>query len=338
MNRKWITTTALALAMLTATVGTAVAADGQTQLDTVIEAAPVAAQLVTLEGTLQKSELEGGYELDGWMLIGETAMFDKLVGQQVWVLGTEDHGPSTVMSKRVRVERIERPVAMNRVLPTKVTMNGQEIQADQAQFMHKGSLMLPLRALVEAAGGTIEWRQETWSAYVLMGDRTAYFTVGDARAEMYLHAAKYMGRNFLDMDQQVVLQNGRMFVSADAASVVLGMNEEVTLDDAVLSLRFPQYHFDVPGDSTQLELSYDLTWEGDRLQITGRAGVPDLQFQVLLDGKVIAQADTTVKEGVYIANVLVEGGPDQAGKMELQIIDPISGTVLVTTSTGSHLR
>ena len=155
---------------------------------------------------------------------------------------------------------------------------------------------------------------------------------------MYLHAAKYMGRNFLDMDQQVVLQNGRMFVSADAASVVLGMNEEVTLDDAVLSLRFPQYHFDVPGDSTQLELSYDLTWEGDRLQITGRAGVPDLQFQVLLDGKVIAQADTTVKEGVYIANVLVEGGPDQAGKMELQIIDPISGTVLVTTSTGSHLR
>lgn len=337
MNRQWIKTTALALALLTTTVGTAVAADGQTQQDTIVDVAPIRAEIVTVEGTLQKSELEGGYELDGWLLIGENAMFDKLVGQQVWILGTEDHGPSAVMSKRIRVERIERPVAMNRVLPTKITVNGKQIQADQAQYMHKGTLMLPLRALVEAAGGTIEWRQETWSAYVLMGDRTAYFTVGNAKAEMYLHTAKYIGRNFLDMDQQVVLKNGRMFVSADAASVVLGMNEEVTLDESSLSLRFPQYHFDVP-DSTQLELSYDLKWEGNRLQITGRAGVPDLQFQVLLDGKVIAQADTTVKEGVYIANVLVEGGRNQVGKMELQIIDPISGTVLVTTSTGSHLR
>lgn len=337
MNRKWISTTALALALLTATVGTAAAADA-VQQPTVIEASPIRAEIVTVEGTLQKSELEGGYELDGWMLIGESAMFDKLVGQQVWILGSEDHGPSTVMSKRIRVERIERSVAMNRVLPTTVTVNGQEIKADQAQYMHKGTLMLPLRALVEAAGGTIEWRQETWSAYVLMGDRTAYFTVGDAKAEMYLHAARYMGRNFLNMDQQVVLQNGRMFISADAASVVLGMNEEVTMDESVLSLRFPQYHFDLPGDSTQLELSYDLSWEGNRLQITGRAGVPDLQFAVLLDGKVIAQADTTVKEGVYIANVLVEGGPGQTGTLELQIIDPISGTVLVTVPTGNQKR
>lgn len=338
MHRKWISTTALALALLTATVGTAAAAADAGQKSTMVGATPIRAELITLEGTLQKSELEGGYELDGWMLIGESAMFDKLIGQQVWMLGTEDHGPSTVMSKRVRVERIERQVAMNRVLPTTITVNGKEIQADQAQYMHKGTLMLPLRALVEATGGTIEWRQETWSAYVLMSDRSAYFTVGDAKAEMYLHAARYMGRNFLDMDQQVVLKNGRMFISADAASVVLGMNEEVTMDESLLSLRFPQHHFDVPDDSTQLELSYDLTWEGDRLQITGRAGVPDLQFQVLLDGKVIAQADTTVKEGVYIANILVEGGRYQAGKMELQIIDPISGSVLVTTSTGSHLR
>ncbi|MDF2630452.1 MAG: hypothetical protein K0R39_4283 [Symbiobacteriaceae bacterium] len=337
MNAKWIKTTALALALLTATVGTAAAAGAANEM-TVVEASPILAQLVTLEGTLQKSELEGGYEVDGWMLIGDHAMFEQLSGQKVWILGSEDHGPSTVMAKRVRVERIERQVAMNRALPKTILVNGQEIKADQVQYMHKGTLMLPLRALVEAAGGTIEWRQETFSAYVLMGDRTAYFTVGDAKAEMYLHAARYMGRNFLNMDQQVVLVGGRMFVSADAASNVLGMNEEVTVDEAVLSLRFPQYHFDIPNPipDTQLELGYDLKWDGNRLEISGRAGVPDLQFQVLLDGKVIAQADTTVKEGHYIANVLVEGGQTQAGKLELQIIDPISGTVLATTSVGQQ--
>lgn len=315
MVRNWLKTAALAVALLAATAGVAAAA-------------PIRAEIVTVEGQIIKSA--AGHELDGWSLTGDTALLDQLTGQQVWVLGTSDEltGP-----KQMRVDRIERPVAINRVLPKTVTMGGKEIKFDQAPFMQKGTLMLPLRALVEATGGRIEWRPESQSAYLQLIDRSATFTVGQAKAEMYLYAARYMQQNFLAMDQRVVLRGGRMFVSADALTTVLGMTEQVTGAESVLALRFPAYQFDV-AEPAPAELSYSLEWFGNRLQITGKAAVPDLQFKVLLDGKVIAEADTTVKEGQYIANVLVEGGREQAGRLELQIVDPRTGGALAT----DHLR
>lgn len=312
MVRNWLKTAALAVALLAATAGV-VAAE-----------APIRAEIVTVEGQIMKGT--AGHEVDGWSLTGDSALLDRLTGQQVWVLGTSDEltGP-----KKMRVDRIERPVAMNRVLPKSVTMGGKEIKFDQAPFMQKGTLMLPLRALVEATGGTIEWRPESQSAFVQLIDRSATFTVGQPKAEMYLYAARYMQQNFLAMDQSVLLRGGRMFVSADALTTVLGMTEQVTGDESVLALRFPAYHFDVP-EPAAADLSYSLEWFGPRLQITGKATVPDLQFKVLLDGKVIAEADTTVKEGQYIANVIVQGGRDQAGRMELQIVDPRTGGALAT--------
>ncbi|HWI63974.1 MAG TPA: copper amine oxidase N-terminal domain-containing protein [Symbiobacteriaceae bacterium] len=336
MKRDWLKTTAATMSLLAVMAGTAMAADrplNATTGETVIEAAPIKAETVTLEGTLTYSDIEGGYDLEGWRLLGDQALLAQLKGQRIWVLGTEHTGPSTHTGRRLTVERIERAVAMNRALPANLTVNGKAVRYDQAPYMHKGTLMLPLRALVEAAGGTIEWRPESWSAYVLLSDRTAYFTVGESKAEMYLHAARYIGRNFLQMDQSVVLKNGRMFISADALTSVLGMNEDVTADESNLALRFPQFQFDVADD---VYLTQDLQWNGHRLQISGKSSLPDLQFQVLLDGKVIGEADATVKDGAYIANVLVEGGPEQAGKLELAILDPITRRELIRTQAHTN--
>lgn len=339
MKRNWLKTTAATMSLLVLMTGAAYAAEKPEVLsygEEIYASGPIAAELITLEGVLQYSELEGGYDLEGWRLVADQALLDSLKGQKIWVLGTEYTGPAVHQGKLLQVERIEREVAMNRTLPKTITVNGKELTYDQAPYMHKGTLMLPLRAVIEAAGGTIEWRQDTFSAYVLLSDRTAYFWVGQPKAEMYLHAARYMQQNFLAMDQSVVLQNGRMFISADALTTVLGMTEEITPDESHLALRSPAYQFELPGEAGgtfpaqppgTADLTFDLTWFEGRLQISGKANRPDLQFQLLLDGKVIGQADTTVKDGEYIANVLFEAGIDQS-RLELVIFDPATGVEL----------
>lgn len=333
MQRKWIKTAAATIALLAVMAGSAMAEEGAlAEQPTVVEAAPIRAELVTLEG--QIAEAGGVITLDGWTLVGNSVLLAQLKGQHVWILGTSQEGQG---AGKLTVDRIERALAMNRVLPAKLTVNGKAPAFDQMPYMHKGTLMLPVRALVEAAGGKIEWNQETWTAHVMMADRSADLTLGESKAKMHLHAALYRETNYVAMDQQVVIQNGRMFISADAASSVLGLMEEVTADESVLNLLFPGGDFEV-GIPAIEEISYQLVWVGDRLQISGKANVADLQFIVKLDGKVLGQADATVKEGEYIANVLVEGGRGQAGKMELLILDPATGRELVSTLANNHHR
>ena len=328
MERKWMRTTATTLALLTLMAGTSMAAGlpvAATADKPVVVSAPGLGVMVTTAGELQQAG--ESFTVDGWTLVGDSALFAKLKGQEVWVLGARTGSADT---QQVLVTRIERNLAANRVLPAKVTLNDQPVAFDQAPYMHKGTLMLPLRALAEAAGGKIEWNQETWTAHVIMSDRTADFTMGQNKAKMYLNNARYFTRNFLTMDQNVVIVGGRMFISADAVSNVLGMREEVTANETVLALRFPGAgQPDVTTPATP-DITFDLQWDGNRLQISGKANVPDLQFVVKRDGQVVAQADTTVKEGFYIGNVIVEGGAAQAGKLELFILDPASGRELAS--------
>lgn len=338
MQRKWIKTTAATMALLAIMGSSARASESSpAEQPAITEAVPIRAELVTLEG--QITESAAAYLLDGWTLVGDVSLFARLKGQQVWVLGTNQEGQG---AGKLTVDRIERKLFMNRQLPQKLSVNGKAPVMDQAPYMHKGTLMLPLRALVEAAGGKIEWNQETWTAYVLMADRTAYITVGESKAQMHLHAALYREKNYVTMDQSVVLQNGRMFISADAVSSVLGLVEAVRADESVLNLLFPAGQFDVaePGNTPpgKVDLTFDLEWIGDRLQISGKTALSDLRFVVKLYGKVLGQADVTVKDGYYIANVLVEGGRGQAGVMDLEIIDPANGWVLLTTSANNHHR
>ncbi|MFZ5825703.1 MAG: copper amine oxidase N-terminal domain-containing protein [Bacillota bacterium] len=291
---------------------------------TALAKGPVHGETITVEGVVEL--VPGGvYGAGGRVLLGDTTLLQKLLGQHVWVVGRHEGGDTSL---KLNVERIERAVPLNRTLPTAVTVNKSRVSYDQAPYMHKGTLMLPLRALAEAAGGQVEWRAESQTAYVRLNDRTAYFTVGKAQAELHLHAAIMVDR-MRAMDQQVVLQGGRMFISADAVTGILGMSEEVTADDTTLHLLYPERQFEVP---SQADLTYNLRWSGELLEITGRASIPDLQFEIRLDGKVIAQSDAQVKDGAYITNILVEGGAAQTGKLELVISDPATGRVLVTTS------
>ncbi|MFZ5814671.1 MAG: copper amine oxidase N-terminal domain-containing protein [Bacillota bacterium] len=334
MQRKWLSAVGSGLTLLVLLTGSALAQEApllvQAESRQVQVATTAHGEILMLEGRVMLNP-DGSYGVDGRVLRGNDALYRQLLGQWVWVLGRHE-GDST--SLKVRVERIERAVAFNRLLPRAVTVNGLPVSFDQLPYMQKGTLMLPLRALAEAAGGTVEWRADEQSARVFLENRTATFTVGQPKADLQLHNA-LMQESLIPMDQQVVLQGGRMVISADALTNLLGMAEEVTSDPTLLALRHPMGEFEVP---EPLDLSFHLSWSGTTLQVTGKAGLPDLHFEILLDGRVVAQSDAQVKDGYYETNILVEGGAFQQGILQLVISDPATGKVLVTTPTNNHHR
>jgi|GEM_PF-6131457 len=349
MQRKWLTTIGTTLTALVILTSPGLAAEGPTlpagsEMVTTVMAGPIHGQMMILEGQLAKDQA-GNYILDGRVLLGDSALLEPLIGQSIWVLGTHEGGETSL---KVNVARIERPITMNRMLPQFISVDGDLVTFDAKPYMHKGTLMLPLRAVVEAAGGKVEWDGLAQRAYVLLSDRTAYFTIGQSNAELHIHNA-LMRNNQIAMDQQVVLMNGRMYISADALSNVLGMVEVVSTDASELTIRSVAAQFEAnevdplpvdlePVDPQAVDLSYTLSWSGTTLHVEGKASIPDVHFAVLLDDQVIAQSDAQVKEGVYLTNILVEGGAFQAGQLELQISDPATGEVLVSTPTGNHHR
>lgn len=79
------------------------------------------------------------------------------------------------------------------------------------------------------------------------------------------------------------------------------------------------------------KVTVNASWaEPTRLHVTGTANLGDLEFQVKLGDKVLSRADAQVKEGRYIANLLVEGGYQRG--MKLVVSDPADGEVLTNVS------
>lgn len=66
--------------------------------------------------------------------------------------------------------------------------------------------------------------------------------------------------------------------------------------------------------------------EAERVEVTGKALIADIHFEVMLGDAVLAQADAQVKENAYIANLLVAGGVKPG--MVLVVSNPDGGEVL----------
>jgi hypothetical protein len=238
---------ATAAVLLAITSGTAFAAEGQLPAGDpagvvrpifvktgdpapVIAPAPGAAQTdkITVEGILEYQDLEGGfYSVGGYALRGDAGVMASVKGQQVIVTGTEFTGVSIQMTKTLDVELILRPLTSARALPASVQVAGKAANSDVAPFVQDGVLMLPLRAVVEAAGGTVTWDAETMTVGVELSDRNANITIGKGEAEMNKRGVFYIRQNLLKMEKAAVLKDGRTFISADAVSNILGLAEKV---------------------------------------------------------------------------------------------------------------
>jgi hypothetical protein len=193
---------------------------------------------MTLEGVLAWTDLEGGfYTIDGVGLIGDEALFKSLEGKRVLVRGKEFTGISIRMVRQIEVSSVMLSLAADHTLPTGITVNGKKLPAGQHAVVVDGVLYLPLRHLVEGAGGKVEWRPQERMAVVSLPDRMAYFTIGESEAEMNEHNVRYLVRNMIKMAKAPVIINGRTMISADAATNILGLYE-VAGTDTSLDLAF----------------------------------------------------------------------------------------------------
>jgi hypothetical protein len=119
-----------------------------------------------------------------------------------------------------------REVLATRAEPATILIDSTRITYDQKPLMVNGTLMLPLRAIVEGAGGQVTWDGETQTVTARLGDRTAYFVIGQAEAEMNQDNVRYIQRNMIKMSGAPILAGGRTLVAADGLTSVLGLMEQ----------------------------------------------------------------------------------------------------------------
>jgi hypothetical protein len=231
MTRKVSIVGAAATALLLLTMaGSALAgAPGATPAESIPVA--LADGRVSVQGTLEYVDLEGGfYTVNGWGLIGDQKLFSSLAGQTVIVTGKEFTGVSTRMVKQVEVSMLGYDVAVSRSLPQGVTVAGKPVLFDQQPLVENGVLMVPLRAVVEAAGGSVTWDQASQTVNVTLPDRKAAFMIGESKAELNENGHMYLVRNLLPMQAAPVIRAGRTYVSADALTKILGLIERADFD------------------------------------------------------------------------------------------------------------
>lgn len=134
------------------------------------------------------------------------------------------------------VHLISAPVDLT--LPAVVTVNGKPVTFDQKPVLLDGGLMVPVRAVAEAAGGEVTWDEGIQLVHIRMPDRTIIIRLGNAKAEMHEDGVNYFDRNLIAMEKAPVIMGARTLVSADALSTIFGFQIGAA-QDGTLALASP---------------------------------------------------------------------------------------------------
>ena len=103
-----------------------------------------------------------------------------------------------------------------------VTVNGAEVSFDQPPIIVDNRTLVPLRAIFEAMGATVDWDQETQTVTSSKGDISVSLTIGSNT--MYKNGSPVE----LDVPAQVV--NGRTLVPVRAVSEAFGADVDWNQD------------------------------------------------------------------------------------------------------------
>jgi hypothetical protein len=130
------------------------------------------------------------------------------------------------------------PVAALDQLPKAITVNGHTVTFDQGPAIVDHVLMLPVRAIAEAAGGVVTWGGGIQLVHVQMPDRTIMIHLSQVEAEMHQNGVVYLDRNRIKMSHLPTLVNDRTLIPADALTSLFGFQVQ-TGADGVLALTAP---------------------------------------------------------------------------------------------------
>jgi uncharacterized Zn-binding protein involved in type VI secretion len=95
-------------------------------------------------------------------------------------------------------------------------VNGMPVAMDAAPFIKDGRTLLPIRALIEALGGSVEWNASTKTATVMLGSRTVVLTIGSTTA--------LVGGKPVALDVAPMIVKGRTFLPLRAVAESVGLD------------------------------------------------------------------------------------------------------------------
>jgi len=103
------------------------------------------------------------------------------------------------------------------IIPT-VSYNGEKIAFDQIPVIENGRTLVPLRAIFEKIGASVEWNADTQTVTAIKGDTTISLTVNNATANKNGEAVS------LDVPAKII--NGRTLVPVRFVADCFGVNVE----------------------------------------------------------------------------------------------------------------
>jgi hypothetical protein len=96
-----------------------------------------------------------------------------------------------------------------------VMVNGQPLQSDVKPFVNAdGRTMLPVRAIAEALGATVQWDEATQTATLTLGEKTVKVTIGQN--------SLLVDGNPVSMDTAAAIKDGRTLLPVRAIGEALG--------------------------------------------------------------------------------------------------------------------
>jgi hypothetical protein len=95
-------------------------------------------------------------------------------------------------------------------------VNGMTQKMDAAPFIKDSRTLLPIRALIEALGGSVEWNASTKTATVMLGSRTVALTIGSKTA--------LVDGKPVALDVAPMIVKGRTFLPLRAVAENLGLD------------------------------------------------------------------------------------------------------------------
>jgi hypothetical protein len=99
---------------------------------------------------------------------------------------------------------------------TDMEVNGLTSKLDAAPFIKDGRTLLPIRALIEALGGSVEWNASTKTATMALGSRTVALTIGSKTA--------LVNGKPITLDVAPMIVKGRTFLPLRAVAENLGLD------------------------------------------------------------------------------------------------------------------
>ena len=95
-------------------------------------------------------------------------------------------------------------------------VNGISQKMDAAPLIKDGRTLLPIRALIEALGGSVQWNASTKTATVMLGSRTVVLTIGSKKA--------LVNGSPVALDVAPMIVGGRTFLPLRAVAENLGLD------------------------------------------------------------------------------------------------------------------